>query len=70
MDAVSSVNLAISMLDNLLLLLAHLKAQAGMSDEELLARAEATTEANRERIKTLIAGLITYDISYGPPHTL
>lgn len=55
LDPNAAVTLALTALDGILAIVAHLKAQAGMSDEEIVAHADTLDLKNKEDIKALLA---------------
>jgi hypothetical protein len=56
MNPIAAVDLALKVLDEILTMIAHLKSQAGMSADELLARSDAGDLANKDAIKSILAG--------------
>lgn len=55
MNPDAAVSLALTALDGILAIVAHLKAQAGMSDEQIIAHADTLDLKNKEDIKALLA---------------
>jgi hypothetical protein len=55
MDPNLVVNLALGALNEVLSLIAHVKAQGGMTTEQIVALADQTDLANKEAIKALLA---------------
>lgn len=55
MDPNVIVNLALTALNEILSLIAHIKGQAGMTTEEIAAHADALDLANKDAIKALLA---------------
>ncbi len=49
------VTVALAVLDGVLSLIAHIKAQAGMIDEQIIAHADSLDLQNKEDIKALLA---------------
>lgn len=56
LDPVTAVNLGLKLLDEAISLVAHLKSQAGMTADDLLARSDADDLVNKDQIKALLAG--------------
>jgi hypothetical protein len=57
MDPVSTVNAAILALDAILNIVNSIRAQGGMTDDAILAAAQAQTVTNGAQIQALLAGL-------------
>ena len=57
MDPLTIVNSAIAALDGILSIINSIRGQAGMTDDQILAAAEAQTVANSDQIKQLLANL-------------
>lgn len=57
MDSAAAVQLALSILNSALSLIAEIKAQHGMSDDQILAHAKEVTAANDEAYARLVAAL-------------
>jgi hypothetical protein len=55
LDPNEAVSLALTALDGVLSLVGHLKAQAGMTNEQLVAHADNLDLQNKEGIKALLA---------------
>ena len=54
-DPTTAVNLALAALNELLSLIAHLRAQGGMTTDQIIALADQQDLANKEAIKQLLA---------------
>jgi hypothetical protein len=57
MDPVAILNLALIALDGVLSIIARLKGQGGLTDDQILAAAQAQTGANAAQIQQLLANL-------------
>lgn len=55
MDPQVAVTAALTVLDGVMALIAHLKTQAGMTNEQIIAHADALDLQNKEDIKALLA---------------
>jgi hypothetical protein len=55
MDPVVITNLALTALDEILNIIAHIKAQGSMTTDQIVAMADQQDLANKEAIKALIA---------------
>lgn len=55
MDPNTAVGIGLTLLDQVLSLVAHLKAEASMTDEQLIAHADSLDLQNKDDIKALLA---------------
>ena len=55
MDPNLIVNLALTALNEVLSIIAHIKAQGGMTTEQIIAAADTQDLANKDAIKALLA---------------
>ena len=55
MDATLIVNMALTALNEVLSIIAHVKAQGSMTTEQIVALADQQDLANKDAIKTLLA---------------
>lgn len=55
MDPVAIINLGLAVADEAISLIKGIKAQSGMTDEQLAAHAEAADLQNKDDIKKLLA---------------
>jgi hypothetical protein len=55
MDPISAVTLGLSLLDKAVSWIEEIKAQTGMTVEQILAHADTQDLANKEAIKSLLA---------------
>lgn len=58
-DPIIAINDALSVLNGILRIIASLKSQGGLSDEQIMLAAQNQVGANREQIKQLLANLPT-----------
>lgn len=58
MDVTASVNLALVLLNQILALIAELKGQGGMTDDQILAEAKSITAANDQAYAAIKAALV------------
>ena len=55
MDPQAAVTVGLTLLNSVISLIAHLKAEAGMTDDQLIAHADSLDLQNKEDIKALLA---------------